>query len=383
MLSNDASNSEPAARAQDGLVVVAMSGGVDSSAAALLLAEAGHPVIGVSMQVWDYRNNGGSSTRATCCAPADFEDARDVADAGGFPFYVFDFEDTFQAEVIKPFVEAYLGGRTPNPCIDCNRKVKFAELRRRGSALGARYVATGHYAQIKPSLVADGRPGLFTGRDQTKDQSYFLYALTPEQLESTLFPVGGLTKSDVRDYLRNRGIGAAEKKESQDICFVSTSVPEFIEREFGRQERGGKIIDSTGSVRGHHEGIHHYTVGQRRGLGVSDKNPLYVLNIDPQNNTVEVGPKAELERDEFTASSMNWLPHGAPAGEFRARVKVRYRHPGVLCRITPLAGARARFQFETDWTPICPGQAAVIYSPSPDEQGDFEVLGGGIIERDS
>ena len=367
---------------QQELVVVAMSGGVDSSAAALLLAENGYSVVGISMQVWDYRKNGGNSTRATCCAPADFDDAREVADARGFPFYVFDFEDSFHDAVIKPFVASYLAGTTPNPCLDCNRKVKFEELRRRGAALGARYVATGHYAQVKPSVTNPGRPGLYTSRDLNKDQSYFLYALTAGQLERTLFPIGGMTKPEVREYLRRQGFGVSEKRESQDICFVSGTVPEFIEREFGKQERQGEIVDSAGAVRGQHEGIHHYTVGQRRGLGVSDKNPLYVLKIDPENNRVEVGSKDELERSEFEVAEMNWIPwQTAPADPFEARVKVRYRHNGVRCRITPQPDGGATMEFLDGWTAVSPGQAAVIYALEADKDGDVEVLGGGIIRR--
>lgn len=370
----------PAAEGE--LVVVAMSGGVDSSAAALLLADQGYSVVGVSMQVWDYRKNGGSSTRATCCAPADFDDARQVADASGFPFYVFDFEDSFHDAVIKPFVQSYLGGRTPNPCVDCNRKVKFAELRGRGRALGARYVATGHYAQIKDSFAAPGRPGLFTARDRNKDQSYFLYALTEGELKSTLFPVGSMTKPVVRDYLRQRGFAVAEKRESQDICFVSGSVAEFIEREFGKQERSGEIVDSTGAVRGHHYGIQNYTVGQRRGLGLSNPDPLYVLAIDPEENRVRVGTKSELEQERFTVKEVNWLGGLSDSSQpFEAIVKVRYRHNGVRCRITPLGAKRSAIQFLEDWTPVSPGQAAVFYNEQPDSSGDCEVLGGGIIER--
>jgi tRNA-specific 2-thiouridylase len=369
--------------ATDGeLVVVAMSGGVDSSAAALLLADQGYSVVGVSMQVWDYRKNGGSSTRATCCAPADFDDARQVADVSGFPFYVFDFEDSFHEAVIQPFVQSYLGGRTPNPCVDCNRKVKFAELRGRGRALGARYVATGHYAQIKDSLAAPGRPGLFTARDRNKDQSYFLYALTEGELKSTLFPIGSMTKPFVREFLRQRGFAVAEKRESQDICFVSGTVAEFIEREFGKQEKCGEIVDSTGAVRGRHNGIQNYTVGQRRGLGLSNPDPLYVLAIDPEENRVRVGTKSELEQDRFTVKEFNWLGGLSDSSQpFEAVVKVRYRHGGVRCRITPLGGRRAELQFLGEWTPVSPGQAAVIYNGQPDSSGDFEVLGGGIIER--
>ena len=365
-------------------VIVAMSGGVDSCAAALILAEAGYDVVGISMQVWDYRKNGGNAKRATCCAPSDFDDAREIADARDFPYYVFDFEDSFHDSVIQPFVNSYLQGLTPNPCLDCNRKVKFRELRRRAASLGSDLVATGHYAQIRP--LADGTLGLFTSVDEGKDQSYFLYAMTQQDLKRTLFPVGHMRKPEVRTYLEARGFKVAKKAESQDICFVSSSVGAFIERETGKSAAPGKIISSDGRTLGEHNGIYQYTVGQRRGLGVSDAHPLYVINIDASANAVTVGGRDELERSEFSLSEVNWISGALPSGPIEAVVKLRYRHGGVRCRLEP-TDSGVRGTFIDEWTPVSPGQAAVFYAPEADlegrpSDGTVLLLGGGIIQKD-
>ena len=358
-------------------IVVAMSGGVDSCASALLLSEQGFEIVGVAMQVWDYRKNGGNASRATCCAPSDFDDAREIADRGGFPFYVFDFEESFHRAVIQPFVNSYLEGKTPNPCLDCNRKVKFHELRERASAFNAGKVATGHYAQIREK--ADGTFGLYTAVDTQKDQSYFLYALTQKDLASTLFPVGAMTKAQVRNYLSDRGFHLASKAESQDICFVSTSVSTFIERETGKKVSRGTFVDGGGEVRGEHDGVHQFTVGQRRGLGLSDKFPLYVIDIDHETNNVRVGPKDDLEREDFYVSDVSWVSGKIPDAPIRSRVKLRYRHAGVLCDIEPLGPTTARVVFRGEWTAVSPGQAAVFYSDTDEADGCVEVFGGGRI----
>lgn len=367
-------------------VIVAMSGGVDSCAAALLLAEAGWQVIGISMQVWDYRKSCSGTSRASCCAPADFEDARAVADRCGFPFYVFDFEDSFDKEVIAPFVESYLHGRTPNPCLDCNRKVKFKLLRERGELLGASLVATGHYAQIKP--LPDGKLGLFTGEDREKDQSYFLYALTQQDLCRTLFPVGGMRKTEVRAYLEEKGFRIAQKPESQDICFVSGAVGDFVRERVGAVGLGGKVIDVSGQVLGFHDGYFRYTVGQRRGLGVSAAHPLYVLEVRPDTREVVVGSKDELRHSGFLVASPTWVSDEAPKEPFYGVVKLRYRHQGVRCEIRPQRQVEAEngssvdvveVIFENDWTAITPGQAAVFYLDDSDGEGAARVLGGGTI----
>jgi len=359
-------------------VVVAMSGGVDSAAAALLLAEQGFNVIGISMQVWDYRNNQGNAKKATCCAPADFDDARTVADAKGFPYYVFDFEESFHEAVIAPFVKSYLSGYTPNPCIECNRKVKFSQLRQRAASLGVRTVATGHYAQIK--VLADNSLGLFTGRDEAKDQSYFLYAMTQSDLQQTLFPVGGMCKPEVREYLRSRGFEIASKEESQDICFVSGDVGSFVEGQSKLAPKTGSIVNLSGKVLGTHSGIHHYTVGQRKGLGVSNPSPLFVLELDPASNNVVVGEQEQLKRESFIVRDVSWC-NSQPSAKIRARVKLRYRHQGVLCDLEPFAENCWKGTFVDSWTPVTPGQAAVFYAVESDPEGDFQVFGGGTIER--
>lgn len=361
-------------------IVVAMSGGVDSCATALLLVEQGHSIMGVAMQVWDYRKNGGNATRATCCAPSDFDDAREIADSRGFPFYVFDFEDSFYDSVIQPFINSYLEGKTPNPCLDCNRKVKFAQLRARALALGATKVATGHYAQIRQK--GDGSYGLYTSVDRAKDQSYFLYALEQADLANTYFPVGGMTKPEVRAYLESHGFRVASKAESQDICFVSSSVGEFIEKETGTRPPSGRFVTADGETLGSHPGVHHFTVGQRRGLGLSDKFPLYVLDIDSTQNEVTVGPKEALERAYFSVGEVNWISGHVPSMPFRSRVKLRYRHEGILCEVRPVGPDRAEVHFVEGWTAVSPGQAAVFYREHDEVDGAVEVLGGGRILKE-
>lgn len=359
-------------------VVVAMSGGVDSTAAACLLVEQGFEVIGISMQVWDYRKHATSCHAITCCAPSDFDDAREVAAKIGFPYYVFDFEDSFYEKVINPFISTYLEGKTPNPCLNCNRYVKFSSLRARAKTLGASIVATGHYAQIIKK--EDSSWGLFTGKDLTKDQSYFLYALTQEELAETLFPVGGLTKTTVRDYLRKYGFQIADKGESQDICFVSGSVGDFIEKETGRRQTPGDIVLNSGEKIGEHNGIYNYTIGQRKGLGVGYKVPLYVLQIDVAKNRIIVGEKEELARSGLFVSDVNWISGKVPKEKFQALCKLRYRNQGVLCDVIPIENGKVKLDFVDEWTTVSPGQAAVFYKNDLTVSGDREVLGGGIIE---
>lgn len=367
--------------AENNRVVLAMSGGVDSCASAVLLHNEGYEVIGVSMQVWDYRSHGGNAGRATCCAPSDFDDARKISERYNFPFYVFDFEDSFKKNVISPFIDTYLRGETPNPCLDCNRKVKFHELRNRAKSLGASRVATGHYARIRQK--ADGSLGLFTSRDLDKDQSYFLYALTQSELHSTLFPVGDMHKKDVRKILSDDNFEMSSKPESQDICFVSDSVSKFIEKN-GHKPRPGKIKNKEGKVLGQHDGIYNYTVGQRKGLGIGYHSPLYVIQIDPNEDSVVVGEKAELERDHFFVKNESWISDQVPNLPIKSYVKLRYRHEGVICTIERDSDpTRLKLSFDNNWTSVSPGQAAVFYQlhdpklPYPEE--GLEVLGGGII----
>lgn len=365
----------------EGATVIAMSGGVDSSVAAVLLAESARTdssagaLVGVSMQVWDYRRSGGSLSRATCCAPSDFDDARRVAGALGIPYYVMDLEEKFREAVIDPFIAQYRAGYTPNPCVECNRKVKFKELRRRSLMMGCARVATGHYAQI-----ITGERGLELHRsvDRNKDQSYFLFALTHEELASTVFPVGHLTKPEVRACAAEAGLAIAEKAESQDICFVSGSVADFVRRHSpsANVPEGGKIVDVAGRIMGYHSGIHHFTVGQRKGLGLSGGNdaPLYVLEIRAETAEVVVGERSELERDGLLTTGMNWLiPPPNDGTPLRCIAQLRHRHAGVEVEVVADAsGTGAVVRFVSGWAPVSPGQATVLYDIS-----NQRVLGGG------
>lgn len=350
--------------------VVAMSGGVDSSVAALLLHQAGTPVLGVSMQVWDYRNHGGSASRATCCAPQDFCDARMVAAHLGIPYYVFDMEETFRREVIDPFVQSYESGLTPNPCVECNNKVKFRELRSRANSVGAQRVATGHYAQIE---CDQNGLKLLRGLDREKDQSYFLYGLKLEELATTDFPIGHLTKPQVRELAKEAGLVTHQKPESQDICFVSGSVGEFVAKIGKRTPAAGAIEDRSGNKLGRHDGVHNFTVGQRRGVGVGGNNePLYVLELDKARDVVVVGPKSALECEGLLVKDVNWLIE--PSKNMRARAQLRHRHQGVEVEIDQGPNDQIRVKFVNQSATVSPGQAAVFYSLD-----DRQVLGGGVI----
>lgn len=350
-------------------VVVAMSGGVDSSVAALMLHEKGFSCIGISMQVWDYRNNGGNCTRATCCAPDDFTDARKVAAKIGIPYYVFDFEKTFRKEVIDKFVSTYEQGETPNPCVDCNNKVKFRELRERALKLGFDKVATGHYAQVEKRGEIYH---LLRGADPDKDQSYFLYGLQYEELSKTHFPVGHLTKDKVREFAKDAGLGTASKAESQDICFVAGTVKDFLIN-IGRKPATGLIVHKNGTVIGNHDGISHFTVGQRKGLKVGGHHdPLYVIEIDPVANRVIVGEKSDLEREKFLVKELSFIQ---PQKErFKAVAQLRHRHKGVEVEVE-LKQDVAEVKFLCEWATASPGQACVFY-----DKANREVIGGGRIK---
>ncbi len=356
-------------------VLVAMSGGVDSSVAAAMLQEQGYDVVGVAMRLAPEPPAGLARRRGSCCSHDDFEDARRVAERLGFPFYVIDLRGDFASRVIANFVSEYLVARTPNPCVMCNREIKFDRLWERARALEADYVATGHYARI--TRGADGSYCLLRARDSSKDQSYFLFMLGQEQLARTLFPLGALTKSEVRTRARALGLKNADKPESQEICFVPDGdYASFVERNADRTRiRSGRIIDTIGNTLGEHAGVHRFTVGQRRGLGIATGEPLYVRSINRGSGDVVVAPRAEISSSGLVAERVSLVnPAIANEREVRAEAKIRYRHAGLAATLEFVSSDRAEVRFDSPGPAITPGQACVFY------RGE-EVLGGGFIER--
>ena len=366
-------------------IAFAMSGGVDSSAAAALLKEQGHELVGFTMQLWNQRRNinldeNGDPLPSRCCSLDDVYDARRVAEKLGFPFYVLNLEDDFERSVVEPFVQSYLSGETPIPCVACNSRLKFASLDRMAMSLGCEKVATGHFARVEYDAAAD-RYRLFRGKNHWKDQSYFLWELNQEQLSRSLFPLGEMLKSDVRDIAREADLYTAEKQESQEICFVPDGkYSEFIDRYLEHEGRssempeGGAIVNTAGETVGAHSGIHRYTIGQRRGLGIANEKPLYVVQIERAKNQIIVGAANELEEIEFIASGVNWVAFDEPTVPVRAEVKIRYRHDPAMATLTALPDSRAMIRFDEPQRAITPGQATIFYN------GD-EVVGGGWIVR--
>ncbi|HTM08180.1 MAG TPA: tRNA 2-thiouridine(34) synthase MnmA [Verrucomicrobiae bacterium] len=345
-------------------IVVAMSGGVDSSVTAALLVEQGYDVEGASLRLWD-------CNRLDAQNCSDHMGAKSIADVLGIPHTLMDARVDFVNGVVKPFIRSYLEGRTPNPCVACNRDFKLGVLLDWAKARGADYVATGHYARIARDAET-GRFSLFRGIDRNKDQSYFLFALSQEQLANTLFPLGGLEKIEVRAVARRLGLSVAERPESQDVCFGDYR--SFVERFADPAElQGGDIVDRAGNILGRHNGLHRLTIGQRKGLGLSSPQPLYVLEIDEASRRVVVGGRNELNCTGLIAASINWVE--APVdSEFAAEVQVRYRSSAIPCRVRLLAGGSCEARFETAFPAVTPGQAAVFF------RGD-RVLGGGWIDQ--
>ncbi len=355
-------------------IVVAMSGGVDSSVAAALLAREGHDVIGLSMQLYD--NSAKTDSRqprfGTCCTIDDLHDARRVAAQIGIPHYIMNFERQFADTVMSNFVQEYTAGRTPIPCVHCNGDLKFATLAARAAGLGAEFVATGHYARVDRD-GASGRYRLKRGLDRARDQSYFLFTLDQGQLTHAMFPLGALDKDTVREQARALGLAVADKPDSHEICFVPDGDhAAFLERQ-GADTTGGDIRSLDGQVVGRHGGLHRFTVGQRKGLGLSSPIPLFVVGLDAQANTVTVGPRTALERSVLTASGVNWVGGVAPDHGARITARIRHRHPEAAATLAPLGDDRVQVTFDEPQSAVAPGQAVVFYA------GD-EVVGGGWID---
>jgi tRNA-specific 2-thiouridylase len=342
-------------------VAVAMSGGVDSTVAAALLHEQGYEVIGLWMQVLEHKET------------PSFRDALSSAQSIGIPLFPVDLRSPFQEEVIAYFLQEYRAGRTPNPCVLCNPRIKFGPLMERGVELGAKYFATGHYARTRWDPEKK-RNTLLKGIDAEKDQSYFLWGLSQEQLAKCLFPNGKLTKGQVREEARKRGLPATERDESQEICFIPHGdYRDFLQKSLqGNSATEGEIVDKAGRALGRHEGIFGFTIGQRRGIGVPSRRPYYVLRIDPPTNQVVVGYKEDLLAGGLVAHGMHWVPIPPPTKEFRAVGKIRYRHAGAACQVTPRNETEVVVQFDEPQEAITPGQALVLYQ-------DDCLLGGGWI----
>jgi tRNA-specific 2-thiouridylase len=355
-------------------VVVAMSGGVDSSVAAALLVERGYEVIGMMMRLWAEETLGDTcNTHNRCCTPEQMADARRIADKLGIPFYVLDTRDVFRSTIVEYFIEQHRQAFTPNPCIECNRHIRFHWLLENALALDADYLATGHYARV--DRAPSGEYRLRQGLDPAKDQSYVLSVMGQEQLARVLFPIGEYTKPEVRDIAARFGLPTASKKDSQDLCFLGDGDYRRFLVEFAPDTvKPGPIVLKNGEIIGEHTGLANYTIGQRKGLGVQSAEPLYVIALNPYRNALVVGPRDELGQQSLTAQRVNWVTSQPPSLPFRAAVKIRYKATPAPALVTPLDAGRIRVDFDEPLRDISPGQGAVIYD------GDA-CLGGGIIER--
>jgi tRNA-specific 2-thiouridylase len=357
-------------------VAVAMSGGVDSSAAAALLAQQGFNLIGLTIKTYNYEDVGGNVSReSTCCSLEGINDARMVAAKFGFPHYVLDFSEEFGATVIDNFVDEYLQGRTPNPCVICNRKIKWEEFIRKATALGADFIATGHYARVRFD-DSSGRYVLSRGKDITKDQSYALWGLTQESLSKTMFPLSDMTKPEVREFSEKVGLRTARKPESYEICFIPDDDYErFLkERMPELEDLGGGDIMKDGEVVGKHRGFPFYTIGQRRGVGVATGEPVYVTKIDHKNNVIEIGSEDKLRRQALIAREVNLIKVNTLDGGVRVRAKIRYKDEGSPATVYHVTDGTVKVVFDDPRRAITPGQSVVFYD------GD-DVVGGGVIDK--
>lgn len=349
-------------------VVVAMSGGVDSSVAAALLKERGYEVIGMMLRLW---SEPGKEDSNRCCTPDSMAQARRVAALLDIPFYVVDAKDVFRETVVEYFLEGYARGETPNPCLVCNRKIRWTFLLDHALALGAEYMATGHYARIQKT---EGGNQLLRAVDKSKDQSYVLHVLTQEKLKHALFPVGDYTKPEIRAIAEKHGLPTASRKDSQDLCFLAgDDYRNFLQRNAAEMLKPGEIVTREGKVLGGHNGLANYTIGQRKGLGVASPVPLYVITKDAARNTLVVGTEEELGSLELTARGVNWVSGEAPREAFRAEVKIRYTAKEAEAWVIPQGEDQAQVRFDALQRDITAGQAAVFY------QGDV-LIGGGLIQ---
>ena len=347
-----------------------MSGGVDSSAAAALLLEQGYEVVGITLKLWP--QDCVSRAEDKCCGPQAVSDARAVCDRLGIPYYLIDEAEEFQSRVVNYFASEYKAGRTPNPCVMCNEHLKFGRLLDRAEKLGANLIATGHFARIEKA-EDNGRYLLKRGRDSRKDQSYFLFSLGQDQLARAVFPLGELTKTDTREVARHCSLKTADKEESMEICFVpDKDYGRFLQQSGLVEKHKGEIVDTQGRVLGNHDGIEFFTIGQRKGLGISSSKPLYVLELDAASNRVVVGDETGLERTEFRVQRCNWIPFEKLTASIPVTAKIRYNHPGAPATILPGSNGETIVRFTAPQRAITPGQAAVFYQ-------DDLVLGGGWI----